>query len=113
MMVPMAGKRPWGAGVFAATAVAALALLAGRAGVPVLHAGADATARAAQAVTHTPIKHAVIGRPAWRPDTGPPGGLAVVAAVVAVLILCTVSPRRTRVPSAAPGSRPRVRAPPA
>jgi hypothetical protein len=108
----MAGRRPWGAGVFAATAVAALTLLAGRAGVPVMPAETNASVRVILLVAHTPVAHAATVRKAWLPDPGSPGRSATTAAVVTLLMLCTVSLRRTHMVSAAPGSLRWVRGPP-
>ena len=111
MMVPMAGKRPWAVGAFAATAVAALALFAGRAGVPAVAVGTTPS-RVIFAAAHHPVTHALIARPDWLRDPGAPGSLPAAAVLVALLILDTVPLRRTRLTPAAPGSPRRVRGPP-
>jgi hypothetical protein len=99
--------------VFAATAVAALTLLAGRAGVSVLQTTRpSADARAAFSVSHPRDAHITIGRPAGLPDVGAPGRLGTTAAVTVLLILCTVSVLRSRAPFAAPRSHRWVRGPP-
>jgi hypothetical protein len=112
MMVPMAGKRPWAVGAFAATAVAALALFAGRAGVPAVAVGTTPS-RVIFSVAHHPVTHALIARPDWLRDPGAPGSLpAATAVLVASLMLGTVPLCRTRLASAASGSPQRVRGPP-
>jgi hypothetical protein len=111
MMVPMAGKRPWAVGAFAATAVAALALFAGRAGVPAVAAGTTPS-RVIFAAAHHPVTHALIARPDWLRDPGAPGSLPAAAVLVALLMLGTVPLCRTRLAPAAPGSPRRVRGPP-
>jgi hypothetical protein len=111
MMDPMAGKRPWGAGVFAVTAVAALALFAGRAGIPAVAAGVQPS-RVILAVSHQPTVHALTARTGWQFDGDSPGRPATAAFVVALLMLCTLPLRRTRVAPAPTGSLRWARGPP-
>jgi hypothetical protein len=114
MIGSMAGKRPWGAGVFAATAVATLALFAARAGFSSLQGFTQRENRAVSTAAHQAFAHSPLGRPALPPDAGTPGRPATTLAVAALLLLFRiVSRRRTRAPFAAPRPWRWVRGPPA
>jgi len=113
-MSSMAGKRPWGAGVFAATAVAALALLAAKAAVTSAHPGPATAGPAVHALAYPTFAHVTHRLRGWLPDPGRSDGATTAAvAVVGIVLLTTVSLRRVRVPRAGSRSSHRVRGPPA